>query len=62
MVCGPHGALAAGQTAARAARPHPFNTHPGSGPMHEFQVLATFAVISAIYFAAFIVWEKLFMK
>ena len=30
--------------------------------MHEFQVLATFTVISAIYFAAFIVWEKLFAR
>jgi len=30
--------------------------------MHEFQVLATFAVISAIYFGIFIAAEKMFMK
>ncbi len=42
---------------ARADCPPPFQS-----AMHEFQVLATFAVIAAVYFAAFIVWEKLFMK
>jgi hypothetical protein len=30
--------------------------------MHEFEVLVTFAVISAIYFGLFIAAEKLFMK
>ena len=29
--------------------------------MHEFEVLATFAVISAVYFGLFIAAEKLFM-
>ncbi len=30
--------------------------------MHEFQVLATFAVIAAVYFGLFIAAEKFFMK
>jgi len=30
--------------------------------MHEFMVLATFGVISAIYFGLFIAAEKFFMK
>ena len=29
--------------------------------MYEFQVLATFAVISGIYFGLFIAYEKLFL-
>ncbi len=30
--------------------------------MHEFQVLATFAVISAVYLGLFYASEKFFMK
>jgi hypothetical protein len=32
------------------------------GAMHEFQVLATFAVIAAVYFGLFIAAEKFFLK
>ena len=37
--------------------------HPAKRfPMHEFQVLATFAVVAAIYFALFLAAEKFWMK
>jgi hypothetical protein len=31
-------------------------------PMHEFQVIATFVVVAAIYFSLFLAAEKFWMK
>ena len=44
--------------AARGSQFHPAKRFP----MHEFQVLATFAVVAAIYFFLFLAAEKFWMK
>ena len=48
----------AGRFAAPRSHSHPAKRFP----MHEFQVLATFAVAAAIYFFLFLAAEKFWMK